>query len=370
MRLGENLEGALPVDLSGPFWKILSTVWHLIILLDIAVLVVVAGGTWWLTGIDKTVGGESKRNHHLTRALRCVAVVFLVAILFVAPSIPTLLIAPVGIALVLRSSLSELFTHGFLGLVDPALYDHRQLDPKKAQRYHDAIAHLIHHGRRDDAIKLCEELKRSGEVDLGTLESTLEFLGVKQERAPAKPLAEAARLRAQGDFAGAEDRLKSLLQKNPADDSAAIMLMRLYAQDLREPSRAHEVLRALEKQPHVPASHVEFARRSIEEWSRPQAAAPEAAIPPEPVSVDDLLARGSLGMAVEMLEAQLQKEPDNVELQLKLAEVHAVHCKNMPRAEKIIGRLERASHCSPEQIALARSKLAAWRVLSGADRLQ
>ena len=35
-----------------------------------AVLAAVAGGTWWLTGIDKTPGGESKRNHHLTRALR------------------------------------------------------------------------------------------------------------------------------------------------------------------------------------------------------------------------------------------------------------------------------------------------------------
>ena len=162
-----------------------------------------------------------------------------------------------------------MFTHGFLGLVDPALYDHRELDPKKARRYQDAIAHLIHNGRRDDAIKLCEELKQSGEVDLGTLESTLEFLGVKQERAPAKPLAEAARLRAQGDFAGAEHLLKSLLLKNPADDGAAMLLMRLYAQDLREPGRAHEVLRALQKQPHVPASHVEFARRSIDEWSRP-----------------------------------------------------------------------------------------------------
>jgi hypothetical protein len=350
----------------------------LIILLNIVVLVVAAGGTWCLTGLDKTAGGESKRNHHLTRALRCVAVVFLVA-LFLSTlgagglsvnSIPVLLISPVGIALVLRSSLSELFTHGFIGLLDPALYDHRQLDPKQARRHLDAIAHFIHHGRRDEAIKLCEELKQSGEVDLGTLESTLEFLGVKQERAPARPLAEAARLRTQGDFAGAEQRLKSLLLNHPADVGAAILLMRLYAQDLREPSRAHEVLRALEKQPQVPASYLEFARRSIDEWSQPQPAAPESAVPPEPVSVDDLLARGSFGMAVETLEEQLQAQPDNVELQLKLAEVHAVHCKNMPRAEKIIGRLERAPNCSPEQSALARSKLAAWRALAGANRLE
>jgi len=343
-----------------------------------AVLAAVAGGTWWLTGIDKTPGGESKRNHHLTRALRCVAVVFLVAIFLGTlgagglgvGSIPTLIIAPVGIALVLRSSLSELFTHGFLGLLDPALYDHRQLDPKKAQRYRDAIAHLIHHGHREEAIKLCEELKQSGEVDIGTLESTLEFLGVKPARAPAKPLVEAARLRTEGDFAGAEELLRSLLLKNPADNAAAIMLMRLYAQDLRHPGRAQEVLHELEKQPHVPASHLEFARRSIAEWSHPPPAVAEPASPPEPVSLDELLARGGFGMAVEMLEQRLQTQPDNVELQLKLAEVHAVHCKNLSQAEKIIGRLERAPYCRPEQSALARSKLASWRALAGENRLR
>jgi tetratricopeptide (TPR) repeat protein len=344
----------------------------LIILLNIAVLAVVAFGTWWLTGMDKTAAGESKRDHHLTRALRCVAVVFLSAIFLGTleqaslgyGGIPILIIVPLSIGLTLRSSLAEFFTHGFLGLLDPALHDHRELDPNQARRYQDAIAHLIHHGHRDEAIKLCEELKQSGEVDLGTLESTLEFLGVKPERAPANPLVEAARLRTQADFAGAEQRLKSLLLKNPADASAAIMLMRLYAQDLRQPSRAHAVLRALEKQPQVPASHVEFARRSIEEWSRPQPVAPEMAVPPEPVSLDNLLARGSLGLAVEMLEDQLKTQPDDFELQLKLAEVHAVHCKNVSRAEKIIGRLERAAKHSPEQIVLARSKLAEWRALA------
>ncbi len=338
------------------------------IFLNLGIVLLVGAGTWWLTGMDKTVGGESKRNHHLTRALRCVAVVVLSA-LFLGTlgqsgygAIPILIIAPLGIALVLRSSLAELCTHGFLGLVDPALHDHRELDPHQARRYQDAIAHLIHNGHRDEAIKLCEELKHSGEVELATLEHTLEFLGVKQaDHTPAKPLAEAARLRAQGDFAGAEKLLQSLLVKNPADDGAALLLMRIYAQDLRQPGQAHEVLRALQKEPHVPASHVEYARRSIDEWSRPQPAAPKTASPPPPRSVDDLLAQGSLGTAVEILEAQLKARPDVFELQLKLAEVHAVHCKNVLRAEKIIARLERSSKFSPEQIVLARTRLTEWR---------
>jgi len=49
-------------------------------LIIIAVLAVVALGTWLLTGFDKSPGGESKRDHHLTRALRTVGVVVLLAI--------------------------------------------------------------------------------------------------------------------------------------------------------------------------------------------------------------------------------------------------------------------------------------------------
>ena len=90
----------------------------MILLLNIGVLAFVAGGAWWLTGIDNTVSGESKRDCHFTRTLRCVAVSFLAAVFiwFVEQpgmgfaGIPFLLIIPVSIALILRSSVSELFT--------------------------------------------------------------------------------------------------------------------------------------------------------------------------------------------------------------------------------------------------------------------
>ena len=338
------------------------------ILLNILVLTPVALGTWWLTGIDKTPGGESKRDQYLFRALRCVAVVFLSAVFgwsfdLGLGAIPFLLIIPVSIALLLRSSISELFAGGFLGLLDPALHDRREHDFKKARRYQDAIAHLIHNGRREQAIKLCEELKLSGEVDLATLEHTLEFLGVKQERAAAvSPLVAAGRLRTQGKFAEAEQLLKSLLLKNPADDGAAMLLMRLYAQDLRSPERAHEVLRALEKQPHARADYLEFARRSIVEWNQPSPPPLPAPVLPHPQSVDDLLAQGSYGTAVEMLKGQIKTQPDAFDLQLKLAEVYALHCKNLLSAEKIVRQMERTSNVNPEQIALARAKLAEWHL--------
>jgi tetratricopeptide (TPR) repeat protein len=343
------------------------------ILLNIALLTGIALGAWWLTGRDKTFGGESKHSHHLTRAIRTVVVVFLSAALlwfaeapdFGFGGIPILIILPMCMALVLRSSLSEVFAHGFLTMIDPALHDTREFDPKKARRYQDAIAHFIQNGRRDEAIKLCEELKISGEVDIVTLQNTLEFLGVKQDRGPAaKPLLEAGRLRAQKKFVEAEQLLKALLLTNPADEGAAIMLMRIYAEDLHQAERAQEILRALEKQPHVSPDHLEFARRSIGEWSRVKPPPiPASAMPPQAESVDEFLEQGSFGTAIEMLEQEIKARPGDFESQLKLAEVYAVHCKNIMRAEKIIRQMELAAKFSPQQIATAQAKIKEWHAM-------
>jgi hypothetical protein len=276
--------------------------------------------------------------------------------------IPFLLIIPVSIALILRSSVSELFTHGFIRLLDPTLHDDREFDLNKARRYQDAISHLIHNGHRDEAVKLCEELKQSGELDIVTLENMLEFLGVKQNRTHAsRPLAEVRQLRLEGKFTAAEQRLKAMLAENPNHLEAAMLLVRLYAEDLRRPSQAHEVLHALEKQPHVSAAHVEFARRSIHEWSRPRPAPIETAAPPAAESIDELLAQGFFGSAIERLEVQVKTQPQDFEPRLKLAEVFAVNCKDLQRAEKIIRQLDTAAGFSPLQIESARTKLADWR---------
>jgi hypothetical protein len=54
-------------------------------------------------------------------------------------------------------------------------------------------------------------------------------------------------------------------------------------------------------------------------------------------------------------------QPQDFELRLKLAEVHAVHCKNFQRAEKIIFQLAAGSDFNPQQIESARAKLKEWR---------
>ena len=342
-------------------------------LLNILLLLIVTAVTWRLTGMDNTISGESKRDHHFSRALRCVAVVFLAGVLLwfaeQPPSIGSvfaLMVLPISIALVLRSSVSEIFTHGFLRMLDPAFYDGREVDLKRSQRHRDNLAYLIHHGKREEAIKLCEELKDSGELDETTLADALEFLGVKQERAALeRPLNQAARLRAAGKFAEAETLLKSLLVKNPADTGAALLLMRLYAGDWRQPSRAAEVLRVLETQKHVERAQIEFARRSLDEWSRVKPATVAAAASPVPESVDELLVQRQFGSAIERLEKDIQAQPGDFNLRLKLAEIFALNCDDLAGAAKIIQRLEAGKFFTAEQLAVAAGKLKEWREARG-----
>jgi hypothetical protein len=341
-----------------------------IIILNIGILALVAGGAWWLTGLDKTAGGESKRTHYFPRTLRSVAIIWLAGVFLWFCEQPgggyggvvLLLIIPPSLALLLRSSLAELLTHGFLRFVDPTLHDRRPHDPGKNQRYLDTIAHLIKSGRRDEAVQLGKEFQRSGEVDIVALENLLEFHGLKPARTRiSTPLVQAARLRADGNFAAAETLLKSLLAKNPADADAAMMLMRLCAEDLRQPGRAHEILRALEKNPHVARGLVEFARRSIDDWNRPKSEAKALVVTTKVESIDDLLAHGAFGTAIERLEEEIILQPQNFELRVKLAEVHAVHCNNVQRAEKIVRQMELDPDLNQQQIAVARMKLRQWQ---------
>ena len=106
-------------------------------------------------------------------------------------------------------------------------------------------------------------------------------------------------------------------------------------------------------------THIEFARRSIEEWSRPPAK--EVAVEAQPESLDELLAKGYFGTAIEILEQKTAEQPANFDLWLKLAEVHAHYCSNIKRAEKIVQQITTNLAFSPEQTQLAGAKLKEWR---------
>jgi tetratricopeptide (TPR) repeat protein len=337
----------------------------------LANFVVLASATcffWWLSGYDSRLTDENPREDFIRRALRCGITLLLVEVafwglwqycqdgdrvagfLYIATTLP--------LALIWTGCLSHVAAHIFTWLIDPE--DKREFDPKYATRELDAIGNLIRMGKKDEAIRLCQILIQSGDANIPALEMTLAHLGVPQPDAKIfKPLITASALRREGKFGEAEVLLSSLLLKNPRDLDAAMMLARLYAQDFHRLDKAAEVLSALEKQPHISKDHIEFARRSIREWNAPQRKKSEAVVLPE--SVDELLAQKFFGTAVEKLERKIKEQPQDFDLLMKLAEIHAIQLANFPRAEKIVQLLETDQNFSAAQIASARARLKEWR---------
>jgi thioredoxin-like negative regulator of GroEL len=219
---------------------------------------------------------------------------------------------------------------------------------------------LVHSGRREEAIQLSQRLRESGEVSVLVLETRLEHLGIKLESVQKpKPLTDAYQLRMQGRFQEAESILKPLLAEDPRNVDAAMMLMRIYAQDLRQPLQATKILQALEKQSHVSPAHIEFARRSISEWSQGKPKPEKVDAPPE--SIDELLVQGYFGTAIEILEQKIEEQPQDLDLRLKLAEVYIRHCGDVHQAGKTVREIETSPGFTPEQMQNARTKLEEWR---------
>jgi tetratricopeptide (TPR) repeat protein len=331
-------------------------------IIHLAALAFVGLAFWWLSGYDAKVTGGDKMEDFIRRAIRCGITLPLVGLLFVLPGtvlvVRMLLVIGWMLALIWAGCVAELFARGFHHLVDPA--DEREFDPDKGLRDLDMIASLVKNGRREEAVQLSRKLRESGEVSVLLLETRLEHLGIKLERVQKpRPLTDAYHLRMQGRFQEAESILKPLLAEDPRNVDAAMMLMRIYAEDLRQPQKATEILEALAKQPHVSPAHIEFAYRSIGEWSpgKPQPETVDA--PPE--SIDEMLVQGYLGTVIEILEQKIEEQPRDLDLRLKLAEVYSQHCGDVHRAEKIVRQIETSPGFTPEQAQNARTKLGELR---------
>jgi len=321
---------------------------------------------WWLSGFDAHLSGMNGIRDIVRRALRCGISLVLVEFCFLnfsaytnhhhpdAGYIYPVLAMP--LAFIWCGCLRQMGAQLFKSIIEPD--DSGRFQPDREVRLLEQIAQLIRRGKKAQAIQLCKKLKASGEVSPAVLDMTLAHLGETPEPVKlVKPLAEAHRLKLEGKFGKAESILKSLLAKNPRDMDAAMPLMRLYARDLQRTDKAWKVLKLLEKQPHIAAAHLDFARRSIEEWSRPQVDLPVATVPKG--SVDELLEQGCVGTAMQMLEVQMEADPGNFDLRLRLAELHVLYASNVQAAERIIGQVE--SKLNPEQSRVAQAKLREWQ---------
>ena len=327
--------------------------------------------TWWLSRYDSRIIGDSRWPDMLKRFLRCAFTAGTAELIYWCfwryshRGEAAYGLVPIPIILVLAflwsGAVGELVSRGFGKLFDSD--GRRAFDPGKGEAGLRQLSELINEGRREEAEKLSEKLKKSGDTNIIVLEAMMQHLGVDDRHVDQeKSVATARKLQAEGRFGEAARVLASLLKVHPGHAEASILLIRIYGQDLGQSGRAAEVFETLRRQPGVSPGMIEFARNLMAEAERPRPGiAQELAQDVKGQSVDELIARKRFGSAIEVLKATLQQRPDDFDLWLKLAEVNGRHCGSMQQVENIIKLLEGDPRFQPGQVQTLRVKLEEWR---------
>ena len=225
------------------------------------------------------------------------------------------------------------------------------------------------------------------------------------------PLAKVMELREKGRFAEAEKLLLSLIENDPENAAIFTQLVRLYAEDLKQRTKALQWITKAEG--HLPTYHVDFLRNSLEEWIttdniiakrssgrmpwRRQLQTPGKLVlnsltgatasvagsvedclerrqinptqintfgkPAQPSrdKVDELVTDRRYGTAVELLKKELVAQPGNFDLWMRYAEVHGYYCGDVNGAKRIVEQMEQLQVFSSKQMQTASTKLKSWR---------
>lgn len=229
----------------------------------------------------------------------------------------------------------------------------------------------------------------------------------------AKPMTEISQLRQRGEYRQAQSKLQALLKREPANLAAAMLLVRVYAQDLRRLDKAKEMVDDLENSGHVGSGVITFLRNSLKGWAgaadenraadsgvvsvgegTSSAAASHIAVaglpevrivppePPEPApprrkpkstapvftgelpaEIACLLEAGRLGTAVEQLQKNLEQDPEDFASVLHLIQVLVVNCRDSRAGDRVLRNIQSNACFTTEQKALAAVKLAEWKRL-------
>jgi tetratricopeptide (TPR) repeat protein len=201
----------------------------------------------------------------------------------------------------------------------------------------------------------------------------------------AKPLQAVCRLRQQGLFLQARNRLRVLRQKDPEDLAVALLLTRVYTQDLGRRDKAEKLLAELEEQPFTSAAFLEFARHSLDEWegmapaveprkrkwwrliTRARSEPPlgrstvatsgrnlAAKDPPKTADelsrmVANMAADGQLDTAVQAAERLLAANPEDFQVWMLLLRIFGMRIGDLRRAAEICADIHAAPKFSAEQ---------------------
>jgi len=325
----------------------------------------------WLSGYDPRVTGEDPKADIIRRTIRVgITAVLLLSVLINGYFA---LYTFVVIGIYWAGCGSEFLAQQFHRAIDPE--DKRAFDPKETHRNLDLLAQFVREGRTRAALDLCKQLETSGDASPAALEATLHHLYQNiLDSIPKSPgLVESRRLRELGQFTQAEALLMRIIESQPENWAAMLLLMRVYAEDLLQPDKALALLTpASGKEGPRRCLHPAFAKyagRSIEEWhqqkkqnqiSAASDSAPAVPVAVKEVSADELLKDGQLSTAIELLENTTREQPGNFDVWMKLAEAHALYCSDLNRAGKIFRAMELSSNFTPREIELTRAKLREW----------
>ena len=352
------------------------------------ILILSAGLTWWLSGYDSQVTGENHVADIKRRTVRCVVTLIVLALGVSGSmgggrfggfvSIATVL----PLALMWTGCLSELLSRGVHSLIDSP--DPREVDKQHLTRELDRLAALVQQGRNHEAIELCAKLRESAEGSALALEAMLSRVYDEmfaEHFLPTCPrLLEARALFEEGCFEEAESKLNQVLNQEPGNLAAAVLLMRLYVQELRRPGKAHALLQSLERRCELPPGFADYSRQRIGRWLTPRSKVAEttegiesllveskhvntqtsSAVWPE-ASVEGLLSSGHLGTAIEILEKQSKERPEDFDCWFKLAEAYGFYCCNISRAKEIVRKIEAKGTFTAEQVRQAKANLQQWQ---------
>ncbi|MEI8291553.1 MAG: hypothetical protein WCH99_18950 [Verrucomicrobiota bacterium] len=254
-------------------------------------------------------------------------------------------------------AITAVVTKAFMSWLDSSDDDYEE--PYTEAEEIDELTRLLKEGKQEEALKHCHGLNKPGGINPRTLETIFIFHGTPESAEILLPLTKAKEMRSQQNFLAAEDLLKKKLARRPDDVEAALLLMRIYAEDLHSPDAAKKILKQFCKRNPVKRDFIAGAEASIAAWSRPKPKEKYPAELPATGSVSYLLAQGYYGSAIEILEGEIEANPKDLDLRLQLAEVFAVRCGEIERAGKVIQKMQRIF--SPEQMEVARAKLKQWR---------
>lgn len=330
---------------------------------------------WWLSSFDARIIGDARGWDLLRRILRCLLTAAMAELVLwcfwrysrYGDAASGLIPIPIFLLLAYfwAGAVGEIASRGFGKLFDSD--GRRAYDPRKGEEGLRQLSKLAEEGRQEEALRLSEKLKKSGDTNIIVLETMMQRLGVDEKHvSKQKSLALARRLEGEGRFAEAERVLAGLLKQHPDYTEAAVFLIKIYAQDMGNGAKAAAAFGMLKQQSGTSLGMVEFARSMLAEVP-PIAVEPLPVVEPERTgetaseSVDELIAQRRFATAITALKNRLREEPDDFETWMKLAEVNGRYCGSFQQVENIIRLLAAEPQIQPEQVELLRTRLQEWR---------